>query len=30
MGEGDCDFGENKLVEEGSEVAGDEAVVDEN
>ncbi|KAE8646761.1 hypothetical protein Csa_004897 [Cucumis sativus] len=30
MGEGDCDFGENKLVEEGSEVAGDEAVVDEH
>lgn len=30
MGEGDCNFGENKVVEEGPEVAGDEAVVDEH
>lgn len=30
MGEGDCNFGENKVVEEGPEVAGDEAIVDEH
>ncbi|XP_038906844.1 proton pump-interactor BIP131-like isoform X2 [Benincasa hispida] len=30
MEEGDCDFRENKVVAEGLEVAGDEAVVDEH